>query len=96
MKHFPTPVKLFVNLFFNQLTLRLTSCTAENTRRCRRGAHYIDSKTLVNTLLKFLFKNRFYSNYLFVHHFEDVDLSHTDRTLETNRITFPILDQGPG
>jgi len=49
MKHFPTPVKLFVNLFFNQLTSCLTSCTAENTRRCRRGAHYIDSKTTVNT-----------------------------------------------
>ncbi len=96
MKHFPTPVKLFVNLFFNQLTHRLTPCTAENTRRCRRGAHYIDSKPAVNTLLKFLFKNRFCSNYLFVYHFDDVDLPHSDRTLETNRITFPILDQRPG
>jgi len=42
MKHFPTPVKLFVNLFFNIFTSCLTPNTAEKARRCRRGAHYID------------------------------------------------------
>jgi hypothetical protein len=49
MKNFLTSVKRFSTLFSSTPLHFLSPPTAGNTRRCRRGAHYIDPITPVNT-----------------------------------------------
>ena len=94
MKHFPTPVKLFVNLFLNIFTSCLTPFTAENARRCRRGAHYIDSKPPVNTLRTlFLTTQEKHLIDRLVHHFKNIQFTYTNRALETNRISLTGFQQ---